>query len=221
LGGTADALAAAAEPAFLRTAAQTAAPRRQPGGVSMTARKTPHRDVRDRRYGRALATLVVTTSLAACDDGRTLAPEPLIPQASVAENQAFAALRPATARYHDVNAAIADGFILLHGCEVRPGEGAVGILYVHLGRYLDGVIDPLLPDGLLYAPSRNGKPKLTGVELAIPKDMWPSAEAPQFLGVQFQEEDEFDAFGLHIWVWSHNPNGMFAPAHPGVDCADS
>lgn len=171
-------------------------------------------------HARPLSALLVTAALVACDDGATLAPDPLVAYASAAENQAFAALRGATARYHDVNAAIDDGFILLHGCEVRPGAGAVGILYVHLGRYLDGVIDPSLPDGLLYAPGRSGQPRLTGVELAIPRTMWPLPEPPRFLGVPFQEEDEFDAFGLHIWLWSHNPHGMFAQAHPRVDCED-
>lgn len=187
----------------------------------MTARRLcyPHRHL-------VLAALFAATGgLTACDDAAPLAPESAtslvsLSDASVAENRAFAALRRATARYHDIEAAIADDFILLHGCEVRPGEGAVGILYVHLGRYLDGVIDPSLPDGLLYAPGPGGKPKLIGVELAIPRAMWPSAEPPQFLGVPFQDEDEFDAFGLHIWVWSHNPNGMFAQAHPGVACGD-
>jgi hypothetical protein len=172
------------------------------------------------RDRRTLQTLLMTALIAACGDGTTMAPEPMTPQMSAAENRALATLRRATARYHDVDAAIDDGFILLHGCEVRPGEGAVGILYVHLDRYLDGRIDPSLPDGLLYAPSRSGKPTLTGVELAIPKGMWPSAQPPQFLGVPFQEEDEFDAFGLHIWVWSHNPDGMFAQAHPRVECGE-
>lgn len=176
--------------------------------------------VRHRRYAGALASLLVLAALAACDDRANLATEPLLAHASAEENRALATLRQATARYHDVEAAIADGFILLHGCEVRPGEGAVGILYVHLGRFMDGVIDPALPDGLLYAPSRSGKPKLTGVELAIPKEMWSSVDPPEFLGVPFQEEDEFDAYGLHIWVWSHNPDGMFAQAHPRVECED-
>jgi hypothetical protein len=178
------------------------------------------RQVRNRRRAGAPATLLVLAALVACDDGATLATEPLLAHASAAENRALATLRQATARYHDVEAAIADGFILLHGCEVRPGEGAVGILYVHLGRFLDGVIDPEVPDGLLYAPSRSGKPKLIGVELAIPKGMWSAAEPPQFVGVPFQEEEEFDAYGLHIWVWSHNPDGMFAQAHPRVECEE-
>ena len=63
---------------------------------------------------------------------------------------------------------IADGYVFLHGCETRPDEGPAGILYVHFGRLLDGVIDRSTPDALLYGPRPNGPPKLLGVELAIP-----------------------------------------------------
>jgi hypothetical protein len=164
--------------------------------------------------------LIAAALLAACND-----PSPVEPPRSVqmakqaaAENQALATLRRVTARYHELDAAVADGFILLHDCEVRPGEGAVGILYVHLGRYLDGIVDPTSPDGLLYAPGPNGKPMLAGVELALPQAMWTASEPPEFLGTSFQAEDEFAAFGLHVWVWRHNPNGMFAQAHPGIAC---
>ena len=134
------------------------------------------------------------------------------------QHRALAAMRRATARYHDVDAAIADGFILLHDCEVRPGEGAVGILYIHLARYLDGIIDPASPDGLLYEPAPNGRLRLTAAELAVPEAMWPSAEPPSFFGVPFQLEEEFGALGLHVWLWKHNPQGMFAQAHPGIRC---
>ena len=146
-------------------------------------------------------------------------PVPLLTQKTATENRALATLRRATARYHELEAAIADGFVLLHECEVRPGEGAVGILYVHLDRYLDGIIDPGAPDGLLYAPRRNGKPQLAGVELALPAEMWSSPQPPTFLGVPFQSEEEFGALGLHIWLWRHNPDGLFAQAHPGITCA--
>jgi hypothetical protein len=171
-------------------------------------------------FGRLAHCIVAAALLSGCQDTRPLEPDmPAQFAAQVAEeNQALAALRRATARYHDVDAAIADGYFLLHGCEVRPGEGAVGILYIHLGRYLDGVIDLASPDGLLYAPSPTGKPQLVGVELALPTAMWSAPEPPAFLGTRFQLEDEFAAFGLHIWLWQHNPNGMFAQAHPGIAC---
>jgi hypothetical protein len=158
-------------------------------------------------------------AFAGCEQADPLDGAPAIQLSkSVQANRSFAALRRATARYHNLKAATDDGFILLHDCEVRPGEGAVGILYINLENYLDGVIDPARPDGLLYAPGRQGKPRLAGVELAVPIAMWSEAAPPEFLGVPFQTEDEFAAYGLHIWTWRHNPNGMFAQAHPRISC---
>lgn len=171
--------------------------------------------------GRPLALLAAAALFAACEEPAPVAPDlefaPL-EQRAAEDNAALATLRRATARYHDLDAAVADGFVFLHGCEVRPDEGPAGILYVHLDRLLDGAIDPALPDGLLYAPSRNGKPKLAGVELAVFQSQWAGQDPPEFLGTSFQTEEEFGAFGLHIWVWSHNPEGMFAQAHPGIEC---
>src|SRR5262245_45047349 len=48
-------------------------------------------------------------------------------------HQIIAVLRRSTARYHDLAAALDDGFVLLHECENRPSEGPVGTVYVHLG----------------------------------------------------------------------------------------
>lgn len=184
---------------------------------------------RSRLRTRPLALLAAAALLAACDDNSSL---PLAPDASLqsaslesasmqtaaAENRDLATLRRVTARYHDLNAALADGFILLHDCEVRPGEGAVGKLYVHLDRFLDGTLDAARPDGLLYATGADGGPRLAGVELALPMAMWSAPEPPEFLGVPLQAEEEFGAFGLHVWLWMHNPDGLFAQAHPGIAC---
>jgi hypothetical protein len=165
--------------------------------------------------------------LTACADDGPIAPDQeLAPSAQLAllpaeaqYNKALSQLRRATARYHDVNAAVADGYVLLHECEERPGEGPVGILYVHFDRLLDGLIDPAKPDALLYEPGRNGKLTLTAAELAIPYALWTGAEPPEFLGASFQPEDEFGVFALHIWIWRHNPDGMFALTNPRVSCA--
>jgi hypothetical protein len=132
--------------------------------------------------------------------------------------RALATLRRATARYHDLNAATADGFVFLHGCESRPDEGPVGMVYVHPGR-LDGVIDPELPEALIYEPRKNGQARLVGVELAIPYAAWTGARPPEFLGNIFEREDEFGVWGLHVWLWRHNPEGLFAESNPHVSCA--
>jgi hypothetical protein len=134
--------------------------------------------------------------------------------------QALALLRRATARYHEIDAALADGFVFFHGCEVRPGEGAVGVLYVHIERLMDGVIDPSQPDALVYEPARTaaGKPRLVAAELAVPIALWNQPHAPTFLGAEFQTEEEFGVYGLHVWIWRNNPEGLFAEANPHVSC---
>jgi hypothetical protein len=165
--------------------------------------------------------LIVTAAmLAACVDDVPLAPErePEIAAQFAAKPDEIHALRQATGRYHSLKAALDDGFVLLHPCEERPGEGPVGAVYVHIGRLVDGVIDPNLPDALIYEPSKNGSQKLVGVEFAVPYALWPSQTPPQFLGNTFQKEDEFGVYALHAWVWLENPEGMFAEANPLVSC---
>ena len=132
-------------------------------------------------------------------------------------DRAVVTLQRVTGRYHNVNTAIADEFVLLHPCENRPGEGPVGTVYIHMGRLMDGRIDPELPDALIYEPHRDGL-KLVGVEFAIPKALWTEQTAPQFLGATFQSEDEFGVYALHAWVWRDNPEGLFAEANPRVSC---
>lgn len=173
----------------------------------------------------ALAILAAATLLTACADEVPVSPlrQPATSAQVTASkenetNKALATLRRVTARYHNLAVAVSDGFVLLHPCENRPDEGPVGIVYVHMGRLLDGVIDPELPDALIYEPARNGRPKLVGVEFAIPYPLWTEEEPPTFLGATFQREDEFGVFALHAWVWRENPNGMFGESNPRVSC---
>ena len=176
------------------------------------------------RLGQSLVGLVAVFA-GACAPDTPLAPShrpttPLFSKAGGSDAAAvIATIRRATARYHSLDAAIADGYTFLHGCETRPDEGPAGMLYVHFERLLDGVADPTLPDALLYEPRKNGRAKLVGVELAIPYALWPEKGPPTFLGAEFQPEDEFGVYGLHVWVWSDNPEGLFAESNPRIDCA--
>jgi hypothetical protein len=171
-----------------------------------------------------LATIVATATLmAACAAEAPVAPEsPALrtanTRASAEGARALATLRAATARYHNLKTATDDGFVFLHGCESRPDEGPVGAVYVHPGR-LDGVIDPALPEALIYEPRENGGARLVGVELAVPYVAWTNAQPPAFLGASFQPEDEFGVWGLHVWLWRKNPEGLFAESNPRVSCA--
>jgi hypothetical protein len=177
---------------------------------------------------RSLVTIAAAGLLAACADDAPVGPASQAtiaakaagsPAATIELSKAVATLQRVTARYHDLDVAIADGFVLLHPCENRPGEGPVGIVYVHFGRVLDGIADPSSPDALVYEPAGpSGRPKLVGVEFAIPYALWAGQDAPEFLGHSFQREDEFGVFGLHIWVWRNNPNGLFEEVNPMVSC---
>lgn len=179
----------------------------------------------DSQSRRALVALASAAILAACSADTPVAPTRLAAGSALArasaltpeERDAAATLRRATGRYQNLNNAIADGFVFLHGCETRD-EGAVGTVYVHPERLFDATINPALPDALIYEPGSNGQLALVGVELAIPYVQWQPADPPTFLGYSFQSEDEFQVYGLHAWVWRDNPNGLFEEVNPRVSC---
>ena len=168
---------------------------------------------------QSLAVVVASALLTACAGDAPLAPPAgqaqLATQSGPEADGVITTLRRVTARYHNLSAALDDEFVLLHPCEARGDEGPVGTVYVHMARLLDGVINPELPDALIYEPSRNGPPKLVGVEFAVPNT---GQNPPTFLGTTFQREDEFGVFALHAWVWRANPEGLFAETNPRVSC---
>lgn len=162
---------------------------------------------------RPLVLFAALVGLAACDDD-TLSPEE---QARREYDRTIETVRRVTADYQDLQAALDDGFVFLHPCEERPGEGLVGAVYVHPERLMDGVIDPALPDALVYEPHESG-PQLVAAEFAMPFDLWQESRPPELLGHTFQPEEEFGVWALHVWVWRDNPEGMFAEANPNVTC---
>jgi hypothetical protein len=168
---------------------------------------------------RSFTLAAAVALLAACADRAPLAPEHAAPRlaAQSTTGATLATLRRVTARYHDLEVAKREGFILLHPCESRPGEGPVGIVYFNPERLLDGAVDPALPDALIYEPADDGRPRLVGVEFAV---LDQGQAAPTFLGQAFQPEEEFGVWALHAWVWRENPEGMFAEANPRVTCGE-
>jgi hypothetical protein len=182
---------------------------------------------------RSLVLVPAAALLAACGDKQPLAPQAQPENPAQLETlsadypairghaeklRSLALLLLSTARYHNLEVAKAEGFVFLHGCENRPDEGPVGTVYVHMGRLTDGKIDPLKPEALIYEPLKNGRFRLVGVELAMPYPLWTQSRPPEFLGESFQREDEFGVWGLHVWLWSFNPEGLFAESNPRISC---
>lgn len=178
----------------------------------------------------ALGLVATAALLTACAEEAPVAPaaqstietKVAAADATIEQAQAVATLQRVTARYHDLNVALQDTFVLLHECEVRPGEGPVGMVYVNFNRLLDGVIDPSSPDALVYEPAGpSGRPALVAAEFAMPYALWTDTEPPKFLGAEFQREDEFGVYGLHVWIWRQNPNGLFEEANPRISCGEA
>jgi hypothetical protein len=129
----------------------------------------------------------------------------------------LAAVRAATAQYHDVAVAIAAGYELASPCVGGP-DGAMGYHYVNGS--LMGQLDPTQPQALLYHPGPNGKLRLVGVEYIDP-----SGEGELF-GQPFTDAvpdpanpgDYIPNAALHVWLWQANPAGMFAAYNPNLSC---
>jgi len=174
----------------------------------------------------SLASVLTATMFAACSNEAPTAPYRMSAIAALAADRQHASLNPdlavalatmraATAKYHDVQNAVADGFVLRHTCGA-PGDEEPTI-YANLARVRDGKIDPALPDALMYEPTSDGL-RLVGVELVMPYALWTSPEPPTFFGASFEREDAPGVFGLHVWTWLHNPNGMFEETNPRATC---
>lgn len=134
----------------------------------------------------------------------------------------LAEARAATARYHDVNAALADGFIPTGPCVAVPKLGAMGIHYANFFRLFDASVSPAEPEFLLYAPDGRGGLRLVALEYFVPAYM--AVEPPTLFGREFDGPmpghgpGEPAHYDLHVWAWRHNPAGMFAPFNPKVGC---
>lgn len=132
----------------------------------------------------------------------------------------LAAVRQATAKYHNVEVAIADGYVPTEHCVDQPGSG-MGYHYFHPELGMDLENDPLRPELLIYAPAGNGL-KLVAVE-------WFQADVgqprPSILGQPFDgpmdghEPGMPRHYDLHAWIWQANPDGVFAPWNPNVSCS--
>jgi hypothetical protein len=140
-------------------------------------------------------------------------------------NKQLAAVRAATARYHDVNAAIQAGYQPITPCISHPELGGMGIHYARTDLMGDADYLATEPEMLLYVPEAGGSLKLLGVEYWITKAAWDAAGrsgSPVFVDHPFDFDVANahlpDRYTLHVWVWEPNPSGMFAPFNPRISC---
>ena len=122
----------------------------------------------------------------------------------------LARARKATARFSRVEQAEAEGYINLNFCE--EGEGCHWLK----PSLLDGEFDPKQPEILLYV--RDGDSwRFVAVEYAVPLSLSPGVAPAGLSGSADTWRENSEGVGLWeltVWLWLHNPNGMFEQHNP-------
>ncbi len=173
---------------------------------------------------RVVATTTLTAAVAALavSTGGTSAATPGSLKATGTRGSSdFAAIRAATAKFHDVAAAEAAGYIRVSECEALPGVGVMGFHYLNPVLASDAVIDSTRPEVLLYVPGDEGL-KLAGVEYFVAEAAAPSR--PSVVGLPFDGPmaghnlEMPSHYDLHLWIWKHNPSGLAQAWNPTLSC---
>jgi hypothetical protein len=144
----------------------------------------------------------------------------------------LAQVRAATARFHDLDAALEAGYELgwvngsgvriITGCVFHPTAGAMGYHYFNPELMADNAVDPLEPETLVYESTPDGGRKLVAVEWIVrgPNTNPPGvSEAPSIFGMDMHILVPAVGFWItHAWIWKPNPAGMLADWNPEVAC---
>jgi len=149
----------------------------------------------------------------------------------------LAGARNATARYHNLSAAQANGYAIFPdaqgiACIDNQPTGGMGIHYVKgsLVFNSDGTpntdLDAEHPEALVFAPNAGGQPRLAALEYIVLQDAWDAqhSDPPSLFGQTFNLTPAGNRFGipafysLHAWVWEPNSDGMLQPWNPRVHC---
>lgn len=128
-------------------------------------------------------------------------------------------VRAATQPFKSHSVAVEAGWDTdLSGCVAHPTEGGMGH---HFGRleFLDGRINHLEPQVLLFGADENGNMEFYGVEYIVPFAIHPEdAEPPTLFDQHFHPNHEQEFWALHVWTEKENPKGMFYDWNPNVSC---
>jgi len=152
------------------------------------------------------------------------------PQGDFNLQTALSQARKATSKYTELQAAIADGYVkfpdVSGDCVAQPGQGAMGIHYLNAS-LLDHEVDPLRPAMLVYRATPNGGFELVALEYVVFQPVWDEkhAQPPVLFGHPFhlvrtpnRYNTQLPLYELHVWLWEHNPNGLFNDWNPMVSC---
>jgi hypothetical protein len=141
-------------------------------------------------------------------------------------------------KYQDVAVAEAEGYAPASPCESSP-DGTMGIHYAHSDK-LAAPPDVANPPILVYLPTPEGQ-KLVAIEYFQPviQDgepyMGSASEPPRSDSLPARPPELFEGqpfdgpmaghnpdmpwhYDQHVWLYEHNPDGLFAMWNPSIEC---
>lgn len=172
------------------------------------------------RMTRGAIAALLGLTLSACESrSAPLTPDPAALSRGTANvGQQLAALRRATAPLHDHARAVEAGYgAKITSCWYHRELGAQGYHHANPAS-IDGTVSLLEPEILMYEPRKGGGLRLVGVEYIVPVSAWTGESPPTLLGEEFHLNSALGLYALHVWLWRHNPDGLFADWNPKVSC---
>jgi hypothetical protein len=143
-------------------------------------------------------------------------------------------VKAALAKYQSVDAAKADGYVPASPCVMEPSDpnassygGVMGVHFMNPALLKPGPLNPMKPPILTYEPESNGTFTLMAAEYFQPDADQNTAtdnDRPTLFGRAFDGPMKGHDphmpihYDLHVWLWKHNPSGLFAPFNPAGHC---
>lgn len=147
------------------------------------------------------------------------------------------AVRTGLEKYQDPIVAVHDGYFSTLGCIEYPEgghegamnypPGGMGIHFLNL-QLIGPTLDPAMPQVLIYEPEGD-QLRLVAAEWFAPVEVV-GPEPPSIFGKKLEGPMEghkplmpegLHHYDLHVWLWKHNPAGVFSPTNPDLDCGDA
>jgi hypothetical protein len=137
-------------------------------------------------------------------------------------------IREATHQFRDVDVAIAAGYVPTDECAALPdGSAGMGYHYVNPALAGDALIDPTMPEILVYVEGDHGALELGAVEYFAAdadQDLVTADDRPTLMGHPFEgpmaghEPGMPVHYDLHVWLYERNPAGELSAWNPNVSC---
>jgi len=145
-------------------------------------------------------------------------------------------VRAALDKYRDPVVAVHDGYLSTLGCVDYPqgghegampyAPGGMGVHFLNM-QLIGPTLDPTKPQVLIYEPAGD-KLRLVAAEWFVPVQAAGAARPAVFskalegpmVGHEPLMPEGLHHYDLHIWLWKHNPAGLFAPTNPTVKCPE-